>query len=97
MAVLADHVAGSVAVAVFRVKVSSLIQKCLQDGSITSNASNVKRRAQILSLAVKVSPELREDLNHLYVALVTGDMQGCPPVGIALVEQGLCQLRILLD
>ena len=86
MAILADHVAGGVAVAVFCVKVSSLIQKCLKDGSITANASNVERRAQILGLAVKVSPELGEDFNHLYVSLITGNMQRCPAVRVALVE-----------
>ena len=90
MAILTDHVAGSVAVAVFRVKVSSLVQKCLQDGSITADASNVERRSQIFGLAVEVSPKLGEDLNHLYVAFVTGDMQRCPAVRVALVEQGLC-------
>lgn len=86
MAILADHVAGSVAVAVFRVKVSSLIQKCLQNGSVTANASNVERRAQILCLTVKVSPELGEDLDHLNVALVTSDMQRCPTVRVTLIE-----------
>ena len=90
MAILADHVAGSVAVAVFRVKVGSLIQKCLQDGSITANAGNVERSAQILGLAVKVSPKLSEDLNHLYVALVASNVQRCPAVRVALVQQGLC-------
>lgn len=90
MAILTDHVAGSVAVAVFCVKVSSLVQKRLQDGSITADASNVERRSQIFGLAVEVSPKLGEDLNHLYVALVTGDMQRCPAVRVALVEQGLC-------
>ena len=96
MAVLADHVAGSVTVVVTCIIVSALLEQGLQHLAITADAGHMERCAQILGLAVKECAETRKNINHVNVAFVTCDMQRRPSVRIALIQQCLGKLWILL-
>lgn len=52
MTILADHVAGGVAIAVLRVVVGSLAQKGLKHCSVSTYTSYMKGRAQIFGSAI---------------------------------------------
>lgn len=88
--VLTNHVTGSVSIAVFRVIISALDQQCLEYLCVSSDASHVKRRPQILGLAVNECTELSENLDHLDVSLIARNMEWCPAIRVALVQECLC-------
>ena len=96
MTVLADHVTRSVAIAVFGIIVCALVQQGREDLGIATSAGNMERCAQVLGLAVDVGTESGEDVYHVDVALIAGHMKRGPAVRIALIEQCLSKLRILL-
>lgn len=51
--------------------------------------------SQVLSLAVDVRVELREDFDHLHMTFVTGNMKRCPSIGVALIQKCLGELQLL--
>lgn len=80
MAILANHVAGRVSVAIFGVIVGALIEESLQDLGIASDARHVQGGSQVLGLAVEMSAKLRKDIDHLDVALVARHVKRRPSV-----------------
>lgn len=96
VAILADHVAGSVSIAVFCIVVCALVEQCLQNWRVTADAGYMEGCAQVFGLAVEIGAELREDIDHLDVTFIARNVQGCPPIRVTLVEQSLGQLRVLL-
>lgn len=95
--VLANHVAGRVAIEVLGVEVGTLDEQCLQDLGVATDACYVQRCAQILRLAIDIGVELGKDLDHLDVTLVTSDVERCPSIRVALVKESLGQLWLLLQ
>ena len=97
MTILADHMTRRVSIAVFCIIVSTLVQQGLEDLRVATDACNVEWCTQVLGLAVEVSAELGEDLDHLDMPFITRHVQRRPPIRITLIQQRLGKLGILLN
>jgi len=97
VAVLTDHVARSVVVAVLRIVVSALVQKRLHHVCVASDTGDVQRGALVLRFAVQVGAELSENVDHLHVSLIASHVEGRPAIRVALIKKSISQLRVLLD
>lgn len=80
VAILADHVAWCVSIAVLRVVICTLVEQSLQNRRVTTDAGHVKWRSQVFGLAVEIGAKLCEDINHLDVTFIARDVQGRPPI-----------------
>jgi hypothetical protein len=87
--------ARSVPVEILRVDVHLLGEERLDHTEVTSDASDVERRSEILGPAVDVSTKLREELNKIDVSLVRRNVKWGPSIAIAFVQQSFSKFAIL--
>ena len=64
---------------------------------VATNTGYVQWCAHCLGSTIQVAAELGEDFDQVDVPLVRSHVEGSPPVAVALVEQRLSQLTILVD
>lgn len=96
VSVLAAKMARRVSIDVLSVKIDLFIDECFDYVEISTNASHVKWRAQILGSTVQIASKVRKHFNKLDVTFVCRHVHWGPTITVAFIKQRLCQLAVLL-